>query len=140
MSKCTVQASQISFLRRSSESKIILKFVTLPYLQLEIVSFAIGRMWLILFLFSLSFRFALCETKKCCLFVYFNLHVCLCENKLFDISPKYLDVVTVEECMSNVIRLLALQTLVCFPQSHLFKQNIGRVNIMDELKMQQSKS
>ena len=71
-------------------------------------------MWLILFLFSLSFRFALCETKKYCLFVYFNLHVCflLCKNKLFDISPKYFDVVTVEECM---FRLFGILDICLFP-------------------------
>ena len=69
-------------------------------------------MWLILFLFSLSFRFALCETKKCCLFVHFNLHVCLCKNKLFDISPKYFDVVTVEECM---FRLFGILDICLFP-------------------------
>ena len=49
-----VQASQISFRRRSSETKIVLKFLTLLYLFLEIASFAISKMWLILFLFSIQ--------------------------------------------------------------------------------------
>ena len=78
MSKPVVQASQIGFLRRSSESKIILKFLTLPYLHFETVSFSISKMWLILFLISLSFR-SLCVRPKgvVCSFMSICMFVCV---------------------------------------------------------------